>query len=140
MTEDVAGELTGRQTGEQPFALLSDEPVDVPNGDLLDTGPTARRLAARERAERALGITDIGLVISDIQGGTDRTAGFDLLARRRSTGSYSRPAAFCASRITPNGQARAAELRAEVYRDGDELFSYVAGVAQARAWAQDTVR
>ncbi|HET6855692.1 MAG TPA: P-loop NTPase fold protein, partial [Streptomyces sp.] len=99
-------------------------------------GATVHIALERERAERALGVTDIGLVISDIQRGTDRSAGFDLLARWRSTGRYDGPAAFYSSRITPHGEARAAELQAEVYRDSDELFSYVAGVAQAAAQAR----
>ncbi|MET9407330.1 P-loop NTPase fold protein [Streptomyces sp. NPDC002935] len=78
----------------------------------------------RDRAEHVLGVTRIDLLISDVQRGLDREAGLTDLRGWRESERYQGPAVFFTSRTTPNREARARALGAQVATSGALLFRY----------------
>ncbi|TGB02531.1 P-loop NTPase fold protein [Streptomyces sp. MZ04] len=86
----------------------------------------------RGRAEHVLGVTDIGLLLSDVGRGDEPLAGFTDLRAWRDSGRYRGPAVFFAGRVTPARRDQARELDAEIADGVADLFRCVDRVLAER--------
>ncbi|WP_181786286.1 P-loop NTPase fold protein [Streptomyces phytophilus] len=80
-------------------------------------------------ASREMTVFRFDLLISDLTRDGDRVAGLGDLQTWRSSGTYTGPAAFLSSRITPEHRDAAAELGASMFNSRGKLLGYATDVA-----------
>lgn len=116
------------QPGYQGMTVLwvDDHPAnnDILTSALKDRGATVLMAEDRRTATRILATTPVDLLVSDVQRGTDRDAGFTTLRAWRQDGIYDGPAVFYSGRETPERQQRAEELDAWITSNAGQLLRY----------------
>ena len=83
-------------------------------------------VTARDDDEAATRVATVDLLISDIGRGSNRSAGFDELARLREERTYDGPAIFFTSFVTQARREQARALRAEITDQPGELMTLAA--------------
>ncbi|MEV0370470.1 P-loop NTPase fold protein [Streptomyces sp. NPDC050636] len=102
--------------------------------EVLETlGAQVRHESTSRAAARAIRDRRPDLLISDISRGSDRTAGFDMVARLKRDGAYDGPVIFYTIRQSPEREERAAELGAHLTNNEQRLRDLVVAALQEQA-------
>jgi CheY-like chemotaxis protein len=123
----VPGDLTGLR-----ILWVDDKPAGNESlvRHLRDRGAEVTPVETGVEAEEAVRAGRVDLLISDIGRGDRPAAGFEDLGQLRDDGRYEGPAIFYASYVSGPRRSKAKELRASITSVPDELFRFVADVAE----------